>query len=378
MLLDYASLKLIWYGLIGTLLIAFAITGGRDFGVGILLPFIAKTDAERRVLLNSIGPTWEGNQVWLITAAASLLAAWPVFYAVSFSSFYIPLLIVLLALIVRPPGFDYRHKISHPLWRAAWDWALFSSGLLPSLLFGVGLGNLFLGIPFYFDDTLQSYYTGSFWSLFSAFPLLCGVMVVSIFAIHAAIFLQLKTENQLSDRAKQAALWFGIVFITSFSLGFYISLSKLYGFQLIGDLAFGEPLNPLLKEVGHTLGWIHNYLQYPLGSGLPISAILLMIFALSLARGGYPALALVFTSLSITSSLMTLAFTLYPFILPSSSHPNHSLTLWEGTSSALTLSWMLAAVIVFLPIVLAYTIWVYRVLRGRVTADAVVASPDSY
>jgi len=378
MLLDYASLKLIWYGLIGALFIGFAITGGCDFGVGILLPFIGRTDGERRVLLNSIGPTWEGNQVWLITAAASLLAAWPLLYAVSFSSFYIPLLIVLLALIVRPPGFDYRHKIPHSFWRETWDWALFSSGFLPSILFGIAFGNLFLGLPFYFDDTLQSFYTGSFWSLFSPFPLLCGVMSVAVFAIQGAIFLQLKTEGALNQRAKRAASWFGMVFIVIFALCLYIALYKLLGFQLISDLSLAEVLNPMQKEVGQTVGWSHNYLHYPLGYSLPLSAVLSMIVGLGLSMGGYPAIALIFSSLSIASSLMTMAFTLYPFIFPSSSHPNHSLTLWEGTSTALTLSWMLVAVIVFLPVVLAYTIWVYHVLRGKVRVDTVLASKDSY
>jgi cytochrome d ubiquinol oxidase subunit II len=174
MTIDYYTLKLIWWLFVGVLLIGFALLGGFDLGVGTLLPFVGRTDTQRRVILNAIGPTWEGNQVWFITAGGALFAAWPMVYATAFSGFYWALLLVLFALFFRPVGFEYRSKVEDPRWRSAWDWGLFVGGSVPALVFGVAFGNLLQGVPFHFDVFLRSYYTGSFWGLLNPFALLAG------------------------------------------------------------------------------------------------------------------------------------------------------------------------------------------------------------
>ncbi|MFQ5955812.1 MAG: cytochrome d ubiquinol oxidase subunit II, partial [Kiloniellales bacterium] len=176
--LDYETLRVLWWLLLGALAIGFAIMDGFDLGVGTLLPFVARSDTERRMLINSIAPVWEGNQVWLVLGAGAAFAAWPPFYAVVFSGFYVAVFLVLVALILRPVGFTFRSKVANPAWRALWDWALFAGGLVPALGFGVAFGNLLLGVPFHFDDNLRPFYTGGFFGLFAPFAVLCGVLSV--------------------------------------------------------------------------------------------------------------------------------------------------------------------------------------------------------
>lgn len=173
---DYETLKLIWWLFVGALLIGFALTGGFDLGIGSLLPFLGKNDEQRRVIINSIGPTWDGNQVWLVTAGGALFAAWPMVYAAAFSGFYVALILVLFTLILRPVGFDFRGKLAGAHWRSIWDWGLFLGGAVPALVFGVAFGNLLLGVPFHYDDDLRSYYTGSFFGLLNPFALLTGIV----------------------------------------------------------------------------------------------------------------------------------------------------------------------------------------------------------
>ncbi|MAC47986.1 MAG: cytochrome d ubiquinol oxidase subunit II, partial [Oceanospirillum sp.] len=196
MILDYETLKLAWWVLVGVLLVGFMVTDGFDMGAGILLPFLGKNDAERRVIINTIGPHWDGNQVWFITAGGALFAAWPAVYAVAFSSFYFAMMLVLFALFFRPVGFDYRSKIADPRWRSTWDWGLFISGTVPSLVFGVAFGNLLLGVDFYLDDLLRPHYQGSFFDLFHPFALLCGVVSLMMLTTHGAIWLQMRAEQQ--------------------------------------------------------------------------------------------------------------------------------------------------------------------------------------
>ena len=212
MYIDYYTLKLIWWLFVGVLLIGFALLGGFDLGVGTLLPFVGRTDAQRRVVLNAIGPTWEGNQVWFITAGGALFAAWPIVYATAFSGFYWALLLVLFALFFRPVGFEYRSKVEDPRWRSAWDWGLFVGGSVPALVFGVAFGNLLQGVPFHFDAFLRSYYTGSFWGLLNPFALLAGVVSLTMLVFHGAIYLQMRTEGDIQARARQSATCSGCCF----------------------------------------------------------------------------------------------------------------------------------------------------------------------
>ena len=194
-MLDYPTLKIIWWLLIGVLLIGFAVMDGHDMGVATLLPFAGRDDEERRVIINTVGPHWDGNQVWFITGGGAIFAAWPLVYATAFSGFYWAMLLVLWALFLRPVGFDYRSKIDHPAWRSAWDWGLFVGGFVPPLVFGVAFGNLLQGVPFGFDERMLSTYTGSFWALFNPFALLCGLVSSAMVTFHGAVYLSHRTER---------------------------------------------------------------------------------------------------------------------------------------------------------------------------------------
>ena len=204
-MLDYESLRLIWWILVAVLLVGYAIMDGFDLGVGTLLPFVAKTDIERRVLINAIGPTWDGNQVWLVLGAGAIFAAWPAIYATAFSGMYVAMLVVLFALFLRPVGFDYRSKIESPIWRTTWDYALFLGGMVPAVVIGVAYGNFLQGVPFHFDETFRSFYTGGFIDLLNPFALLAGFVSLSMLVMHGATFLLIKTEGVIQFRALKAS-----------------------------------------------------------------------------------------------------------------------------------------------------------------------------
>jgi cytochrome bd ubiquinol oxidase subunit II len=367
MLLDYETLKIIWWVFIGVLLIGFAITGGFDLGVGILLPTLTKKDEERRVMLNSIGPTWDGNQVWFLTAGGAIFAAWPFVYATAFSGFYFALLLVLFALILRPPGLDYRSKLPSKQWRSTWDWCLFISGFVPSLIFGVAFGNLLQGVPFHFDEMMLSHYTGSFWGLLNPFALLTGIVSLSMLAKQGALFLQLKTKDKLQQKAIYAVKITTFIFLISFIFAGLWGCFGLKGFYLKQIPDLGTLFSPLHKIVevqpGAQLGF---FKAHPVAWAVPIFAVLGSIFSFILSRNKKIILAILSHSLVLACVILTAGFSLFPFIMPSSSQPNHSLTIWDATSSYLTLTWMFWAVVFFLPIVISYTIWVYRVFSGPI------------
>ncbi len=366
-MIDYASLKFIWFLVIGLLCLGFSITGGSDLGVCVLIPWLGKNDSERRQLLESIGPTWEGNQVWLVTLAAALFAAWPLMYAAAFSSFYLAFLGVLLALILRPPGIDYRNKLPHPVWRSIWDRCLFISGFVPSILFGVALGNILQGLPFFYDHNLMPHPTGTFLNLLQPYPLICGVLSLSLLLLQACLFVQCKTLEPLRDRVLSISRLAGGVFVLSFSLVWLGALFYIDGYAIA---SIGDPhqmLIPTTKEVikGPML-WFKHYQENPWGYLGPILSLITVLLALQQAHRQRPKTAIVCNSLNMASVLGTLGFTIYPFILPSISMPNHSLTLWDASASALSLGWMLFVVLFFLPIVLGYTTWAFRIMRGPV------------
>lgn len=367
MILEYEIVKFIWALLIGLLFIGFAISGGSDLGVGALLIFFGKSDSERRTILNSIGPTWEGNQVWFVTAAGAIFAAWPFMYAAAFSGFYTAFLLLLLALILRPPGIDYRSKMESPLWRRVWDFALFLSGVIPLFLFGVAFGNLFYGIPFYYDKSLLPHYVGNFSQLLNPYSLLMGLTSLSILLLQAALFLQLKTTGDIQARALKAVRGFGLLFIVSFLIVWSWTLYKIDGLIILSIPDLNTSFSPLAKQVAKGVGyWSHNYDQYPLGYLAPILSIVFVAKALLLSHLKHRKMAIFCNSLALAGLVITGFFTLFPFIFPSSNFPSHSLTIWDAVSSQLTLTWMLAAALFFLPIILGYTFWVYRVMRGPV------------
>jgi len=368
MILDYETLKVIWWLFVGVLLIGFAITDGFDLGVGTLLPFVGKNDKERRIIINSIGPTWDGNQVWFITAGGAVFAAWPLVYAAAFSGFYIALLLVLFALFFRPVGFDYRSKLEDPRWRTAWDWGLFAGGTVPALVFGVAFGNLLLGVPFHYDDIMRPTYTGSFFALLNPFALLTGLVSLSMLVMHGAIYLQLKTEAEIQQRAQKAATIFGIIAIVTFSLAGIWIATGVNGYIVTDLPPTNATTNVLAKVVGQEpSAWLNNYGTYPWMTLAPLVAYLGIAVAIILSRAGRAGTAFISSSLGLTGVILTAGFSMFPFIMPSSSDFKSSLTIWDATSSHLTLTLMFWAVLIFLPIVLAYTVWVYRVMRGKVT-----------
>ncbi|ARG99022.1 cytochrome d ubiquinol oxidase subunit II [Legionella micdadei] len=368
--IDYETLRLIWWILLGLLLIGFAIMDGFDLGIAMWLPLITKNDVEKRILINSIGPTWEGNQVWFILGGGAIFAAWPMLYALSFSGFYLAMLVVLLALILRPVGFKYRSKLNNPKWRNSWDYALFIGGFVPSLIFGVAIGNVLQGVPFYFDTSLRPFYTGSFLALLNPFALLCGCLSVTMLAMHGAYFINIKTEGSLQLRAIKASRITGFLTIVLFILGGLWIYTGVNGYSLLGAPVYDGPSNPLFKQVAMESGaWLSNYQKMPLTLLAPVLGVVFSFLAMLLVKR--PLLAFISSALSLFGIIATVGISMFPFILPSSTNPNQSLTVWDSSSSQLTLFVMLGATVIFLPLVIVYTSWVYHVLRGKITINAI-------
>jgi cytochrome d ubiquinol oxidase subunit II len=365
--MDYETLKLIWWVLVGVLLIGFVITDGFDMGVCILLPFLAKKDIERRVIINTVGPHWEGNQVWFITAGGAIFAAWPAVYATAFSGFYGAMLLVLFALFFRPVGFDYRSKIESPAWRNTWDWGLFIGGLVPALVFGVAFGNLFQGVPFDHDAFLRPTYHGNLFGLLNPFGLLCGVVSVLMLASHGAVWLGLRSEGLVADRAKTMASLLPLITLACFVVaGIWLYFSN-WGYSIVTQPALDALPNPLAKEVIAQPGaWFENYQTYPITVLLPLLGIVGLLATSLLSMRTKFGWAFVTSSLGMAGIILTAGASLFPFVLPSSLSPGSSLTLWDAASSKMTLSVMSVAAAIFVPIILAYTVWCYRSLWGRV------------
>lgn len=372
MIFDYETLKLIWWLFVGVLLIGFAVTDGFDLGVAALLPYTGRGDEERRVVINTVGPVWDGNQVWFITAGGALFAAWPLVYAAAFSGFYFALLLVLLALIVRPVGFDFRSKLAQPRWRGFWDGALCVGGLVPSLVFGVAFGNLFLGVPFHYDDTLRPFYSGSFWALLNPFALLAGVVSLSMLLLHGAVYTQLRTDGPIAERARRAARVAGAVYIVSFAAaGLWLALG-ITGYRIAASPDVNGVVTPLMQTVERSTGsWYANFGAHPWLWLAPLAGIAGAALAMLASAARRPGAGIVASGIAIAGTILAAGLALFPFVMPSSAQPNASLTLWNATSSHFTLQVMFWAVVLFLPIVLAYTTWAYRKLRGKVTLDAV-------
>ncbi|HXH64287.1 MAG TPA: cytochrome d ubiquinol oxidase subunit II [Mariprofundaceae bacterium] len=377
-MLDYETLKIIWWLLIGVLLIGFAVTGGFDLGVGALLRIVARTDDERRVVVNCVAPTWDGNQVWLILGAGAVFAAFPMVYASSFSVLYPAMIAVLFSLFFRPTGFEYRSKIADPRWRNTWDWGLTIGGVLPSVVFGVAFGLMLTGIPYHFDPDLRIVMDGGILDAVSAFSVLAGLVSLAMLMMHGAAFLNCKTDDAIMiERIRRALRLSAIATIVLFVLaGIWIAFG-VHGMRItaIGDL--NAALNPTQKQVGVVGGgWLHNYGDYPLMWLAPLVGIAGAAGAMLLASR--PVVALISSGLSLAGIVLTAGFALFPFLLPSSSTPADSLTVWDGSSSEHTLALMLAAAVIFVPIILAYTAWVYRVLRGPVRIDDIRDEYGSY
>lgn len=376
--LDYESLRIIWWLLLGVLLIGFAVFDGFDLGIGILLPLIGRTNQERRLLINSVGPVWEGNQVWFILGGGASFAAWPPLYAVSFSGFYIAMFLVLVALILRPVGFKYRGKVDDPRWRTVWDAALFIGGFVPALIFGVAFGNLLQGVPFHYDSDLRPWYDGSFLGLLRPFPLLCGLVSAAMLAMHGACYVVVKTAGALQERARDHGIKAALVTTVLFIIGGLCVAFLVDGYMVTSPIDPAGPSNPTWKQVGVAeSGWLANYhagwtaLAPILGiAGAGLAALLLW------ARRDVP--AFLCSAAGVAGIVATPGLAMFPFLFPSSTEPNASLTVWDASSSPSTLFIMLVAVVIFLPVVLLYTAWVYRVLRGKVRPEHLEPGGHAY
>lgn len=376
--LDYQTLRVIWWLLLGVLLIGFAVMDGFDLGVGTLLPFVAKTDEERRLVLNTIGPVWEGNQVWLILGGGAIFAAWPPLYAVSFSGFYLAMFLILFALILRPVGFKYRGKMPSQTWRNNWDRALFIGGFIPALIMGVAVGNVLLGVPFAIDDTQRISYDGHLIGLLTPFALVAGLVSVAMLIAHGAAMLVIKLDGVIAERAARIGSASAIATVVLFAAaGAWVAFG-LPGYQIVQSAGTEGPSNPLLKSAQIGGGWMANYREMPATIIAPVLGLLGMLASAVLLRARRGGLAFIASGAGIAGIILTVGFAIFPFLLPSSISPDSSLTVWDASSSHLTLWIMLLCTIIFLPIIIAYTTWVYRVLKGKVTSDEMGDNPNAY
>ncbi|KAF1023534.1 MAG: Cytochrome bd-I ubiquinol oxidase subunit 2 [Paracidovorax wautersii] len=371
-LVSYDALRVIWWLLLGVLLVGFAVMDGFDLGTGTLLPFLGKTDTERRVIINAVGPTWEGNQVWLILGGGAIFAAWPQLYAVSFSGFYLAMFAILVALIVRPVAFKYRSKRESKAWRSTWDWALFVGGFVPALICGVAMGNVLQGVPFRLTPEMHIFYDGSFLGLLNPFALLAGLVSVAMVVMHGAAWLRIKTDGAVAERARIAGMAAAVLTTLLFALAGLALWLWIDGYRITSVIDPLGPSNPLYKTAAVAPGaWFANYAAHgwtlaapALGLAAPLLAALLMLAR----RDG---LAMIASGLGIAGIILSVGASMFPFILPSSIDPRFSLTVWDASSSHLTLFIMLVVTALFLPLIVAYTSWVYKVLWGKVDVKAI-------
>lgn len=380
-LVDFWVLKLIWWGLTGVILIGFAVTDGFDMGTTMLLPFVGRTDAERRVVINSVGPIWEGNQVWFILGGGAVFAAWPILYALSFSGFYLAMFIILAALILRPVGFKYRSKREGAKWRQRWDWALFVGGLVPSLLLGVAMGNALQGVPFTLTGDLRIDYQGlPVLGLLNPFALLAGLVSVSMMVMHGAAWLSMKTEGEVNIRTRHYGGWAALATIALFALGGLLAWLWVPFYTITSVIDPNMPPDPLIKSVAVARGALmDNYVRYPwmmIAPALGFGGALVAFWGL---RSGRELLSWIFSSLSVAGIVATAGVSMFPFLLPSSINPSMSLSVWDASASHITLFNMAVVSVIFVPIIIFYTSYAYKIIWGKVTeADVADTSTHSY
>jgi len=372
MIFDYETLKLLWWCFVGGIIVVFALTDGWDLGIGMLSPLLGRTDDERRIILRSIEPNWEGNQTWLVIAGGVIFAAWPLVYAASFSGFYAAMLLVLFALFFRPVGFKYRNKIAHPTWRRAWDAGLFIGGFVPALVFGVAFGNLLQGVPFHFDADMRAFYTGTFWQLLNPFALLAGVLAVAMLAMHGASYLTLRLDGELQRRAARAARLGALVTLAAFALAGIWVATGIDGYRIAAMGAPDAALNLLAKTVERAPGaWLDNYARHRWMLLAPVLAFAGAIGVMLPGSTRHAGLALCASGCAVAGIILTAGLSMFPFIMPSATNPASSLTAWDAVSSKLTLQIMFWVVVVFVPPIVLYTSWAYAKMRGTINAETI-------
>lgn len=339
--------QIIWFILWGVLWAVYFMLDGFVLGAGMLYPFLAHSDQEKSVMIHTVGPVWDGNEVWLVTAGGATFAAFPTTYALMFSYLYSALLLLLFSLIIRGVSLEFREKMDGAGWRKGWDTGIFLGSALPALLLGVAFGNIFRGLPM---DA--SGYHGSLLSLLNPYGLLTGALFVFLFLVHGSIYVCVKTENDLCRKSTALAgrLWFGLLFIAVAFLIATAFATRLYD----------------------------NYLSTPVLIIVPLLAVSALIGIKVFLRKDKPFMAFASSCVTIVSVVFTGVTGLFPNLIPSSIDPAHSLTIYNSSSSIYTLKIMTVVALVFVPIVIAYKIWVYRVFRGRVTADTIMKDKQAY
>lgn len=379
MFLDYETLRLIWWVLIGVLLIGFATMDGFDMGVGTLLHLVARTDNERRMAINTIGPVWEGNQVWFVLGGGAIFAAWPALYALSFSGFYLALFLILAAMIVRPAAFKYRSKRTDKTWRRNWDVALTVASAVPALLFGVAVGNTLLGVPFHFTDELRPIFEGSFFTLLRPVALLAGVISLLMMSMIGAAWLYGKTDGPVAIRARTYGMKISVLVSALFALaGLFVYLGWFGGYVVTSEIVMDGPSNPTLKTVSSASdAWLRNYINFPLTMSAPVLGVVMPLLAALAFWQRQEKLSYLFAKLGIAGIVATAGVSMYPFILPSSTTMDHSLMVFDASGSHRSLFIMAIATVVFLPLIILYTSWVYWVLRGKITAEVINEKTDT-
>lgn len=376
--MDYELLKIIWWVLVGVLLIGFAVTDGFDMGVGSLLNVLTKDDAERRIMINSIAPHWDGNQVWFITAGGALFAAWPMVYATSFSGFYMAMILTLAALFFRPIGFDYRSKLDGTKWRQSWDWAIGFGSAVPPIIFGVAFGNLLQGVPFQFDEYLRVSYTGSFFALLNPFAIVCGLVSLLMLTTQGGAWLLMKTDGSLHRRVRQSTLLTGCATALLFALAGVWLAFGIDGYVITSAFDGNAALTPLMKTAELQTGaWLANYEKVPALMLAPMLGLIGMVLAGLFGAKGRGGLAFLMSSLGIAGIIVTAGGSMFPFLMPSSTFPSMSLTMWDATSSETTLMIMFVVACIFVPIVLSYTLWSYFVMFGRLSKEHISKNTHS-
>ncbi len=346
--MEHNIYQIIWFILWGVLWAVYFMLDGFDLGLGTLMPFVTKTDLERRLVYNAMGPVWDGNEVWLITAGGATFAAFPKTYAVMFSGFYSALLLILFALIVRGVSFEFRNKEDSPLWRATWDFCLFIGSFIPALLFGVAFANIFKGIPI--DQ--NGVFHGNIFTLLNPYGLLGGIMFVTMFLVHGALWLAAKTEGDLSRRAGEIA-------------------RKIWAAEFLAVVAF------FVTSGFVTDLWL-NYLKAPILLIVPFLALLGLLLIMAFAAKASWWKAWFASCLTVLSSVAFGIIGLFPRLLPSNIDPAATLTIYNSSSSLLTLKVMTVVALIFVPLVIAYQTWAYKLFSFKITPAIIASEEEAY
>lgn len=376
----YVALKVIWVLLLGVLLTGLAVMVGMDMGVGTLLRFVGRNDNERRAALNAIGPHWDGNQVWFILGGGAIFAAFPTLYATSFSTFYVVMILLLFSMILRPVAFEYRSKVDARGWRETWDWAFLISGAVPMFVFGAAFGNVLQGVGFHFSWDAQYYQDESFlWYVLNPFAIMCGVMSVALSLHQGGAMLMMRTEEPIATRARGFAVAGGWIAAVLFAIGWFW-ISRMNGFVYTAPVDPAMAATPLGgPAVAQQAGaWLGNFHAYPVLWVLPAIGFLGMIVGPLALRAGYAVLGWWLAALAWFGTIFTVGGAMFPFLMPSTTTPAQSLTVWNASGSAYNLTWMLVFALIFTPIVLIYTGWAFRVMRGKVKTSAMADDEHSY